>query len=163
VVHGDPIARVQAALDSVNSGLRVTVSEAAGATADTAAAATGSAPGQIVKSLVFVATGRPLLLLVAGDRRADLGLVAPLLGLPRKRIRMATASEVESLTGFAVGGVPPFGHVRPLETLIDDSFDRFDELVVAGGSAYARIRIGRALLVELSRGRVAAISVPATA
>jgi prolyl-tRNA editing enzyme YbaK/EbsC (Cys-tRNA(Pro) deacylase) len=162
LVDDEPIARVQAALDGLNWGLRV-VSAYWVATAAEAATAAGCAPGQIVKSLVFVANERPLLLLIAGDRRADLGLISPLLGLSRKRIKMASAGEVLAITGFAVGGVPPFGHARPLETLIDDSFDRFDELVAAGGTAHARFRLGRALLVELSRGRVAAISVPATA
>src|SRR5262249_32213066 len=107
---GTPSERVQAAPDALHPGLRVVTFDAL---TDTAAAAAGCELGQIVKSLLFVVDRRPVMLLVAGDRKADTARLAPLLGVPRKRIRMASSDEVRELTGFEVGGVPPLGHPRP--------------------------------------------------
>src|SRR5947209_18724936 len=120
----DAPARVQQALDALGSGLRVQVLDLLTDTAPAAAAAAGCELGQIVKSMLFMADGRPLLLLIAGDRKADTSRLAPLLGVPRKRIKLATPEEVRELTGYDIGGVPPLGHPQPLETLIDRSLAR---------------------------------------
>jgi prolyl-tRNA editing enzyme YbaK/EbsC (Cys-tRNA(Pro) deacylase) len=154
----EPAARVQAALDAACHGLQVVVHDASTATALDAAAAAGCEPGQIVKSLLFIANEAPVLLLVAGDRRADTAKLAPLLGVPRKRVRMATPDEVLSLTGYEVGGVPPLGHPQPLETILDASLDRFQELYAAAGTGNTVFRVDRAVLVELTRARVADVS-----
>jgi prolyl-tRNA editing enzyme YbaK/EbsC (Cys-tRNA(Pro) deacylase) len=92
-----------------------------------AAAAVGCGEGQIVKSLVFTADGRQMICLCAGDRRVDptrLGSAA----------RPATADEVREATGFAIGGVPPLGHDRPLKTIVDESLRRFDTVWAAAGT-----------------------------
>jgi len=76
-----------------------------------AAARTVAAPlGSIVKSLVFLADGMPLLVLVSGDQRADVHRLRAALGLSKKRLRIAQPAEVLDRTGFEVGGVPPVGH-----------------------------------------------------
>ena len=85
-------------------------------TAKEAAAAVGCEVGQIVKSLVFVREDEPVMVLCSGDRRVDaarLGLVA------------ASAEQARSATGFAIGGIPPLGHDRELETLVDATLRRF--------------------------------------
>jgi prolyl-tRNA editing enzyme YbaK/EbsC (Cys-tRNA(Pro) deacylase) len=97
-------------------------------TAEEAAAAAGCELGQIVKSLVFNDDRGPVLVLCAGDRRVD--TVA--LG-----VRRATADEVRQATGFAIGGVPPLGHDRPLRTLVDSSLRRFDTVWCAAGTPRA--------------------------
>jgi prolyl-tRNA editing enzyme YbaK/EbsC (Cys-tRNA(Pro) deacylase) len=51
-----------------------------------------------------------------GADQVDLDKVAALLGLS---VRKADAAEVRQHTGYAIGGVPPFGHAHPVETLID--------------------------------------------
>src|SRR5271169_5825064 len=78
-------------------------------TAEEAAAARSCQVGQIVKSLIFKgqASGKALLFLVAGDNRLDEKLAANLVGEVLKRPDARFAREV---TGFAIGGVPPFGH-----------------------------------------------------
>ncbi len=151
-------ARVQAALDSADSGLRVQLFELLTDTAPAAAAAAGCELGQIVKSMLFIAGGRPVLLLIAGDRRADTSKLAPLLGVPRKRIKMASQAEVLALTGFEVGGVPPLGHLAPIETLIDRSLERFQTVYAAAGSVNAIFRVGREQLLKLTNARPAEIS-----
>src|SRR5438309_3958293 len=77
------------------------------ATAVDAAAAIGTTVGRIVKSLVFMAGERPILVLASGPNRVDVHKLAALVGEP---ITRANADQVRALTGFAVGGVPPIGH-----------------------------------------------------
>jgi len=99
-------------------------------TAAEAAAAAGCEVAQIVKSLVFVADGEPLLCLCAGDRRVD----ATKLGTG---VRRASADEVREATGFAIGGVPPLGHDRALPTIVDASLRRFETVWCAAGTPNA--------------------------
>ncbi len=106
-------------------------------TAETAAQAVGAPQGSIVKSLIFKADEAPLLVLVAGDRRADVKRLRAGLGLSKKRLRIATPAEVLAETGFEVGGVPPVGHRGPVRTLIDSSLARFELLWAAAGSGHA--------------------------
>jgi prolyl-tRNA editing enzyme YbaK/EbsC (Cys-tRNA(Pro) deacylase) len=82
-------------------------------TAEAAAAAVDAPLGSIVKSLIFLADGLPLLVLVAGDRRADIKQLRAQLGLSKRQLRIAQPEEVLSHTGFEVGGVPPVGHPAP--------------------------------------------------
>src|SRR5437763_482255 len=69
----------------------------------------------------------PFLVLCAGDRRVDTDALGG-------SIRSATADEVRAGTGFAIGGVPPLGHDRPLRTVVDESLLRFDTVWCAGGT-----------------------------
>jgi prolyl-tRNA editing enzyme YbaK/EbsC (Cys-tRNA(Pro) deacylase) len=86
-------------------------------TAEDAARAIGCEVGQIVKSLVFVADGQPVLALTSGANRVDTELLAELAGA--RDVRRADAEEARSATGFAVGGTPPFGHPTRLRTFLD--------------------------------------------
>lgn len=110
-------------------GLDVSVQELADSTrtAAEAAAAVGCEVAQIVKSLVFVAAGEPVLCLCAGDRRVDAALLGP-------DARAADADEVRAATGFAIGGVPPLAHDRPLRTVVDESLRRFETVWCAAGT-----------------------------
>ena len=115
-----------------DAGLAVEVRELADSTrtAAEAAAAVGAEIGQIVKSLVFVADGEPLLVLCAGDRRVDPAKLGP-------GVRAARADEVRAATGFAIGGVPPLGHDGSLRTVVDTSLRRFDTVWCAAGTPHA--------------------------
>jgi prolyl-tRNA editing enzyme YbaK/EbsC (Cys-tRNA(Pro) deacylase) len=101
-------------------GLDVTVREMTEPTrtAQEAASACGVTAGQIVKSLVFsgAASGKPYLLLVSGTNRVDEKGVATHLG---EKLKRSDAEAVRALTGFAIGGIPPFGHATPLATYMD--------------------------------------------
>ena len=99
-------------------------------TAAEAAAACGAELGQIVKSLVFLDGDGALLCLCAGDRRVDTAKLG-------EAARQAKADEVREATGFAVGGVPPLGHDRPVRTVVDESLRRFETLWCAGGTPHA--------------------------
>ena len=86
-------------------------------TAPDAARAIGCEVGQIVKSLVFVADGEPVLALTSGANRVDVGRLATLAGA--SAARRADPEEARAATGFAVGGTPPFGHPEPIRTFLD--------------------------------------------
>lgn len=155
----EPVQRVRKAL--VEAGLdpdRVQELPADTRTAEAAAQAVGAPVGSIVKSLVFLADGQPLLVLVAGDRRADLKRLRAELGLSKKRLRIAQPDEVRTLVGFDVGGVPPVGHQPRLRTLIDDSLGRFDWLWAAAGSGHAVFPIRYERLLAITEGEVLALT-----
>jgi prolyl-tRNA editing enzyme YbaK/EbsC (Cys-tRNA(Pro) deacylase) len=107
-------------------------------TAPEAAAAVGVEVGAIVKSLVFMRDEQPVIVLCAGDRR----VASDRLGL-----RGANADQARTATGFSIGGIPPLGHERELETLIDESLRRFDTVWCAAGTPYAVFGIAPSALI----------------
>jgi Cys-tRNA(Pro) deacylase len=125
-------------------------------TAQLAAEAIGTELGSIVKSLVFLAEGRPALVLVAGDRRADTNKLAQVL--EAKKVKMADADTVRAETGFAIGGVPPVGHHAPLPTIIDRSLSRFETVYAAAGSPRAVFPIAYDVLLQVTAGQVADVT-----
>lgn len=105
-------------------------------TAEKAAAAVGVTVGQIVKSLVFMGatSGKPYLLLVSGTNRVNEAGVAAHLG---EALRRPDADAVRALTGFAIGGIPPFGHDTSLATYIDGDLLQYDIVWAAAGTPKA--------------------------
>lgn len=101
-------------------------------TAADAARAIGCEVGQIVKSLVFMADGEPVLALTSGANRVDPARLATLLGATE--VRRATPEEARAATGFAVGGTPPFGHPRTVRSLLDEDLLGYEEVWAAAGT-----------------------------
>ena len=122
-------------------------------TAQEAAQAVGASLGQIAKSMVFMADGKPVLVLTAGPNRVDAGKVARHLGA--RQVRRASADEVRSATGFAIGGVPPFGHQRSLKVLFDEDLLQFETVWAAAGTPNAVFPIEPGRLAEASGAAVA--------
>jgi len=118
-------------------------------TAQDAAAAIGCEVGQIVKSLVFLRDDEPVLVLCSGANTVD----AQRLGLQK-----ADADLVRRATGFAIGGVPPYGHPAPLETLVDEDLMAYDEIWAAAGTPRSVFPLTPAQLLERSGGTVARVS-----
>jgi prolyl-tRNA editing enzyme YbaK/EbsC (Cys-tRNA(Pro) deacylase) len=107
-------------------------------TAEQAARAVGCELGQIVKSLVFVADGRPVLALTSGANRVDTVKLAALAGA--REARRATPEEARAATGFAVGGTPPFGHPSRIRTFLDPDLLAYGEVWAAAGTPDAVFR-----------------------
>jgi prolyl-tRNA editing enzyme YbaK/EbsC (Cys-tRNA(Pro) deacylase) len=93
-------------------------------TAQEAADAIGVAIGAIVKSLVFLRGDTPVLVLCSGANTVD----AAALGLEK-----AGAKVVREATGQPIGGVAPYGHPAPLETLVDEDLLTHDEVWAGAG------------------------------
>jgi prolyl-tRNA editing enzyme YbaK/EbsC (Cys-tRNA(Pro) deacylase) len=133
-------AKAQERLAQLGLDVEVVELDESTRTAAEAARAVGCDVAQIVKSLVLVADGEPILCLCAGDRRVDLAAIGG-------ETRMATAEEARAATGFAVGGVPPLGHDRAVPTIVDASLLRFDEVWCAAGTPRAVFRVETERLV----------------
>jgi len=143
--------RFQEILDRYASGSRVVEFRQSARTAQQAAEAIGCELDQIVKSLVFrAADDSALLVLTAGGNRVDEKTIGATLG---GAVRMGDAVFVRAQTGYAIGGVPPFGHPRPLQTLIDEDLLAFDEIWAAGGTPNTVFPIQPARLLEITGAR----------
>jgi prolyl-tRNA editing enzyme YbaK/EbsC (Cys-tRNA(Pro) deacylase) len=127
-------------------------------TAEDAARAVGCGLGQIVKSLVFSAGGRPVVALVSGSNRLDPERLAGVAGGPVAKLDADTARAV---TGFSIGGVPPFGHASDLPVYVDRDLLGHDLVWAAAGRPDSVFAIAPGRLVELSRGQVADLSATA--
>jgi len=114
-------------------------------TAEEAAAACGCTVGQIVKSLVFTgrSSGKPYLLLVSGANRVDQDKMEAVIG---EALDRPSGSVVRSVTGFAIGGIPPFGHATPLVTFIDHALLGYDSVWAAAGTPNSIFAINPAAL-----------------
>jgi prolyl-tRNA editing enzyme YbaK/EbsC (Cys-tRNA(Pro) deacylase) len=130
-------------------------------TAADAAATVDAELGQIVKSLVFVSpledgSLEPVLCLVSGPNRVDLARLAAVTGA--RDIRRATAREAQELTGFVIGGIPPFGHIRAVRTIMDPDLGRFQVVWAAAGTPTAVFPVPPATLRILANAMVAPIT-----
>jgi len=101
------------------------------------------------------------LVIANGVTQIDSRKLADLLGVGRKRIRLASAEVVLARTGFPAGGVPPFGFPFPLPTTIDRRV--FDQTVVYGGGGddHTMMRIAPAELLRVTGGQIADVRKPA--
>jgi prolyl-tRNA editing enzyme YbaK/EbsC (Cys-tRNA(Pro) deacylase) len=144
-------ARVQHALAAAGLDAAVVELSVAARTSQQAADALGIEVGQIAKSLIFraVPSGRAVLVIAAGDRRVDEARIGALLG---EAIERAPPEFVREHSGFAIGGVAPLAHARPMTTFVDASLRRFDVVWAAGGTPHCVFPIAPADLVRISRG-----------
>ena len=136
-------------------GLEIAVREMAESTrtAEEAAAACGVTVGQIVKSLVFRGSdsGRPYLLLVSGANRVNEKDVARHLG---EKLKRSDADAVRALTGYAIGGIPPFGHDTVMATYMDVDLTQYDVIWAAAGTPKAVFAVAPEKLREAARAVV---------
>jgi len=131
-LNSDSVVRVRQALADAGSPAEVMALDATARSASDAAKAIGAELGAIVKSLVFVIGGRPVMALVSGDRMCREKALPEALGLAGK-VRRADADIVREATGYAIGGVAPVGLAGPMPTVIDAGLDRFATVYAAAG------------------------------
>jgi prolyl-tRNA editing enzyme YbaK/EbsC (Cys-tRNA(Pro) deacylase) len=142
----------------VDSGIGVSVKQfpAGTRTAADAARAVGCDVGQIVKSLVFLAAGRPVVALVSGANRLDEARLGAAAGEP---VSKAGADVARAATGYAIGGVPPFGHATDIPVFMDRDLLGHRVVWAAAGRPDSVFEIGPERLRELSQATVADIKV----
>lgn len=109
--------------------------------------------GQIVKSLVFKtkASNKGVLVLTSGANRVDETKISHYIGEPLIR---ADADFVHTVTGFAIGGVPPIGHSQPMETFIDEDLMQYPVVWAAAGTPNAVFKLSSSDLGKITRGKV---------
>ncbi len=117
-------------------------------TAVDAAAAVGCDVGQIVKSLIFAVDGELVLALTSGANQVDTdALTAAADG---ERCGRANADQVRETTGFAIGGVAPFGHLHPIRSFFDPALLTYDVVWAAAGTPRHVFPIDPEALLELT-------------
>jgi prolyl-tRNA editing enzyme YbaK/EbsC (Cys-tRNA(Pro) deacylase) len=98
-----------------------------------AAAALGVAPEQIIKSVLFLADGEPIMVLACGLARLNRKALADYLGVARRRVKIASAAQVLAHTGYVAGAVPPFGYWKPIETVVETAVFQQSGIIYGGG------------------------------
>jgi len=129
-------------------------------TVELAAQAVGTDPERIVKSLLFLVEGRPVVVVACGVGRVDQRAIASWFGVGRKRVRLASPAEALAATGYPIGALPPFGHRQPLPTLIDRRALVHPEVYAGGGSIDTLLRLNPAEIQRLTGAAVADLLQP---
>lgn len=126
-------------------------------TAQEAADRAGCELGQIVKSLIFrgKTSGKPILVLTSGPNRVNEKQISEYAGEP---IGKADADFVRAVTGFAIGGVPPFGHIEKMETYLDKDFLQYPTIWAAAGTPNAIFELKTEDLQKMTGGKVVKVT-----
>ena len=148
----EPVQRVATFLQDARVDVRLEEFREGTPTAEAAARAAGVEPAQIVKSLVFVCDGRPVVALVPGDRRADEGKIAVAAGAGEARV--AKRDEVQAFTGFAAGAVAPFPLPKVGQVLMDRTLLTHEHVWVGAGSPSHMARLHPADVARLADARL---------
>ncbi len=150
------VQKVQDALKNLGFSIEVVELEATTRTSAEAAQAVGCKVEQIAKSLIFQTkiTHRPILVIASGPNRVNEKKMAELISEP---IGKADADFVRQHTGFAIGGVPPVGHLEKIEIFIDEDLLQYGEIWAAAGSPHAVFKLTPSDLVKMTGGRVTSV------
>ncbi len=143
--------RFEGWLASSRAGITVKEFPEGTRTAVDAARAIGCDLGQIVKSLVFVVGGRPVVALVSGANRLDERRLSAIAGEP---VLKADAETARNATGYAIGGVPPFGHATEVPVFMDRDLLDYRMVWAAAGRPDSVFEIAPQRLRELSNATV---------
>ncbi len=127
-------------------------------TVDLAAEAVGVAPSQIGKSLLFLVSGNPVLVIGNGNSRIAYKSLAQHYGVNRKQVRLAKPKQVIALTGYPVGTVPPFGHMAPIPTVIETHVMQQDEIYVGGGADDALMLVETEELLRVTGAEIVSLA-----
>jgi prolyl-tRNA editing enzyme YbaK/EbsC (Cys-tRNA(Pro) deacylase) len=146
------VARVKAAAEALGLAIAPRLMPASTRTAQEAAQACDCGVAQIVKSLLFsgAESGQSYLFLVSGPNRVDEKAARALVG---EALRRPDADAVRAVTGFSIGGVPPFGHATPSPTFIDEDLLGFDLVFAAAGHPNAVFPVDPKALAEATGAR----------
>ena len=123
-----------------------------------AAEAVNVQPEQIIKSVLFLADGVPVLVIANGLARIQRKRLADELAISRRRVKMANAEQVLEITGYNVGAVPPFGHPKKLPALIDSGVLEETAVYGGGGERNALMLLTTNELKRVLQGRIVEIA-----
>jgi prolyl-tRNA editing enzyme YbaK/EbsC (Cys-tRNA(Pro) deacylase) len=149
--------KVQDALSKFGVPCKVVELPGSTRTSKEAAEAVGCKVEQIAKSILFRGkqSGKPILVVASGSNRIDEKKLRDLVSEPVKK---ADADFVREQTGFVIGGVPPVGHVKPLDIFIDQDLFEYDEIWAAAGTPHAVFKLTSTELAKITAGKVVDIS-----
>ena len=150
------VQKVQEAIKGLGFSIQVVELEVTTRTSADAAQAVGCKVEQIAKSLVFQGkqSHRPILVIASGSNRVNEKRLAEMIS---ESIGKADADFVRQHTGFAIGGVPPVGHLQKIEIFIDEDLLKYEEIWAAAGSPHAVFKLTPSDLMKMTGGRVTSI------
>ena len=152
LLNKEPVKRAEKCLKEFDENLSVVELENSAKTALDAANSLNCEVGAIVKSLLIKIENDFLLCLVSGDKRCSLNKLKKIS--EKKNVRMASADEVKSQTGYTIGGVSPVGHINKIQIFIDNSLNRFTDIFAAAGHPNAIFKINYEKLIHITKGVV---------
>ena len=152
LLNKEPVKRAEKCLKEFDENLSVVELENSAKTALDAANSLNCEVGAIVKSLLIKIENDFLLCLVSGDKRCSLNKLKKIS--EKKNVRMASADEVKSQTGYTIGGVSPVGHINNIKIFIDNSLSRFKDIFAAAGHPNVIFKINYEKLIQITKGDV---------
>ncbi|MDA9726348.1 YbaK/EbsC family protein [Candidatus Pelagibacter sp.] len=152
LLNKEPVKRAEKCLKEFDENLSVVELENSAKTALDAAKSLNCEVGAIVKSLLIKIENDFLLCLVSGDKRCSLNKLKKIS--KKKNVRMASADEVKSQTGYTIGGVSPVGHINKIRIFIDNSLSRFKDIFAAAGHPNVIFKINYEKLIQVTKGDV---------
>ena len=152
LLNKEPVKRAEKCLKEFDENLSVVELENSAKTALDAANSLNCEVGAIVKSLLIKIENDFLLCLVSGDKRCSLNKLKKIS--QKKNVRMASADEVKSQTGYTIGGVSPVGHINKIQIFIDNSLSRFTDIFAAAGHPNVIFKINYEKLIQITKGDV---------
>ena len=123
-------------------------------TVETAAQAVGTQPEQIVKSILFIVDEQAVLAITCGTHLVERRAIADLYGVGRKRVKLASPETVLEISGYEVGAMPPFGHRKPIPTLLDGQVLDQPVVYAGGGAENALLRLNPQDILRATEARV---------
>jgi Cys-tRNA(Pro) deacylase len=150
------VQKVQQILTNAGLTTQVIEFDESTRTAADAARAIGCEVAHIAKSLLFVAqsTKKPVLVIASGVNRVNEATLAQIIG---EKIIKADAEYARAATGYAIGGIPPFGHVTKIDTFIDEDLFKYPQIWAAAGTPHTVFKLDSDKLIEFTGGRVISI------
>ncbi len=152
LLNKEPVKRAEKRLKEFDENLSVLELENSAKTAIDAANSLKCEVGAIVKSLLIKIENDFLLCLVSGDKRCSINKLKKIS--EKKNVRMASAEEVKSQTGYTIGGVSPIGHINNIPIFVDNSLSRFKDIFAAAGHPNAIFKINYEKLIQITNGDV---------
>ena len=152
LLNKGPVKRAEKCLKEFDENLSVVELQNSAKTALDAANSLNCEVGAIVKSLLIKIENDFLLCLVSGDKRCSLNKLKKIS--EKKNVRMASADEVKSQTGYTIGGVSPVGHINKIQIFIDNSLSRFEDIFAAAGHPNVIFKINYEKLIQITKGDV---------
>ena len=152
LLNKEPVKRAEKCLKEFDENLSVVELENSAKTALDAANSLNCEVGAIVKSLLIKIENDFLLCLVSGDKRCSLNKLKKIS--EKKNVRMASADEVKSQTGYTIGGVSPVGHINDIQIFVDNSLSRFTDIFAAAGHPNVIFKINYEKLIQITKGDV---------
>jgi prolyl-tRNA editing enzyme YbaK/EbsC (Cys-tRNA(Pro) deacylase) len=123
-------------------------------TVEAAAQVVNTTPEHIVKSILFLVGDQPVLTITCGNQHVNYRALAGRYGVNRKKVKLAPADLVLTITGYAVGAMPPFGHRAPLETLLDYRVLGQSIVFAGGGAENALVRLDPQVILSVTQAQI---------